>query len=276
MGMAPPTKEERSVRSFRGCRGCRRAKRRCSEEKPVCAGWAKAGRKCEVSTTTTSTELIIKYDTDSLFRFSLYAPGHSENEDDLNSPRPPMHRKGSSTVISKTISLMTNRGKTPEQHFQNCTTNGTRTIWDNVTRVTWKRVVRFCFFWRPRGKLQWGRIRHDSSLSGRWRKSRRRHWHSLLQLFRWKNARCYGIFCVLSPPYSKFSWEISSSRSITTLDSIYVGLGLGFDETTAPRQILCPSTKSTNASSKLSCWRSYRRNYRISCICVCVDGCGMW
>ena len=36
------------MRSFRGCRGCKSAKRRCTEEKPICSACAKAGRECQV------------------------------------------------------------------------------------------------------------------------------------------------------------------------------------------------------------------------------------
>ena len=50
---------QKRVRSFRGCGSCKTAKRRCSEERPVCRLCAKTGRLCE-------------YDTDSLFRFSNY------------------------------------------------------------------------------------------------------------------------------------------------------------------------------------------------------------
>ena len=38
----------KKMRSFRGCRNCKISKRRCSEDKPVCASCAKAGRRCEV------------------------------------------------------------------------------------------------------------------------------------------------------------------------------------------------------------------------------------
>lgn len=40
--------ERKKMRSFRGCRGCKSAKRRCTEEKPVCSACAKAGRECQV------------------------------------------------------------------------------------------------------------------------------------------------------------------------------------------------------------------------------------
>ena len=40
--------EKKKMRSFRGCRGCKSAKRRCTEEKPVCSACAKAGRECQV------------------------------------------------------------------------------------------------------------------------------------------------------------------------------------------------------------------------------------
>lgn len=42
--------ERKKMRSFRGCRGCKSAKRRCTEEKPVCSACAKAGRDCQVYT----------------------------------------------------------------------------------------------------------------------------------------------------------------------------------------------------------------------------------
>ena len=41
-------KERKKMRSFRGCRGCKNAKRRCTEEKPICSACAKAGRECQV------------------------------------------------------------------------------------------------------------------------------------------------------------------------------------------------------------------------------------
>ena len=41
-------KERKKMRSFRGCRGCKSAKRRCTEEKPICSACAKAGRECQV------------------------------------------------------------------------------------------------------------------------------------------------------------------------------------------------------------------------------------
>ena len=58
---------EKQVRSFRGCLGCKKAKRRCSEDRPVCRLCAKTGRLCEVHRLTA---MLIQYNTDSLFRFT--------------------------------------------------------------------------------------------------------------------------------------------------------------------------------------------------------------
>jgi Fungal Zn(2)-Cys(6) binuclear cluster domain len=51
--------ESKKMRSFRGCTACKNAKRRCTEERPVCASCAKAGRECEVITLCLSVLVLI-------------------------------------------------------------------------------------------------------------------------------------------------------------------------------------------------------------------------
>ena len=94
------------MRSFRGCRGCKSAKRRCTEEKPMCSACAKAGRECQViaflSFCWQFTDVWYQYDTDALFRFSFVEPdGKAEAaKEEENRVHPAVNEKS----VSKTHS----------------------------------------------------------------------------------------------------------------------------------------------------------------------------